>query len=295
MSTQFLERPLANPQDCIRLLQQELAETNREVMLLTMEMDQRVEERTAELRAAEEELKRKNAELLKRTAQLESANKELEAFSYSVSHDLRAPLRRVDGFVQVMLMDHATSLNESARQCLDRISAAAAEMARLIDDLLSFSRMNRAEMREARFDLGQMIKDVRNRLMEDVKGRNIEWEIQSLPVVRGDPALLRQVWVNLLSNAIKYTRPRDPARIQVCCIQRENEWEFQVRDNGVGFDMKYAGKLFGVFQRLHHANDFEGTGIGLASVQQIIRRHGGKIWADSKVNEGATFYFTLPM
>lgn len=281
-------------QEIIRKLQHELEETNRELLPLTVELDKRVEQRTAELCHVQEELKKKNAELIKRSAQLESANKELEAFSYSVSHDLRAPLRRIDGFIHVLEKDNAAELSEDARECLQKISASAADMSRLIDDLLAFSRMGRAEMRETHFEMGELVNEVRQRLMEEAKGRYIEWEIQELPTMRGDRSLLRQVWVNLLSNAVKYTRPRNPARIQVNCAQKGNEWEFVVSDNGVGFDMKYVSKLFGVFQRLHHAHEFEGTGIGLASVQQIIKRHGGSVWAEAKLGEGATFHFTLP-
>ncbi|HZV35535.1 MAG TPA: ATP-binding protein [Verrucomicrobiae bacterium] len=294
MSLDILDRPSGSPQESIRLLQQELAETNREVLLLTVELDKRVEQRTAELCAAQEELKRKNAELMQRSAQLESANKELEMFSYSVSHDLRAPLRRIDGFVQVLLADCGQEMNPEAQGWLGKISTAATEMARLIDDLLAFSRMGRAEMRETVFNMGDLVKEAVERLAADTQGRNIEWDVGTLPVVRGDPAMLRQVWANLISNAIKYSRPRNPARIKINCASRENEWQFEVRDNGVGFDMKYVNKLFGVFQRLHHADEFEGTGIGLANVQQIIRRHGGRTWAEGKIGEGAAFFFTLP-
>jgi light-regulated signal transduction histidine kinase (bacteriophytochrome) len=239
-------------------------------------------------------LKRKNAELLKRTAQVEAANKELEAFSYSVSHDLRAPARRINGFAQIALDDHGASLEPVVRECLDKVGAAAREMTKLIDDLLAFSRMGRAEMSEIQFGMGDLVNAVLGEIASETQTRNIEWEIRPLPTVRGTPPLLKQVWVNLLSNAIKYTGPRNPARIKVGCVERKSEWEFYVQDNGVGFDMRYAGKLFEVFQRLHRADEFEGTGIGLASVRQIVKRHGGRTWAESRLGEGTTIYFTLP-
>jgi len=292
MSTEFLQRN--SPQDTIRLLQDELAETNAEVMLLTLELEKRVEERTAELRAAQEELKTRNAELLQRTAQLEAANKELEAFSYSVSHDLRAPIRRIDGFLYILVNDFGEGLNEEAKKLINRAVESAQEMGKLIEHLLGFSRMGRAALRKSTFDPNLLIEEIIRDMANDIEGRNIEWNIRQMPRIQGDFNLLKQVWVNLLSNAVKYTRPRNPAKIEVGCRETETTLEFYVKDNGVGFDMQYAHKLFGVFQRLHLAEEFEGTGIGLANVQQIISKHGGKVWADSKPGEGATFYFTLP-
>jgi light-regulated signal transduction histidine kinase (bacteriophytochrome) len=231
----------------------------------------------------------------KRTAELEAANKELEAFSYSVSHDLRAPLRHINGYAQALSDDSSTTFSEPARRFVAAISRSAARMSTLIDDLLAFSRMGREKMHQTQFSMGDLAHEVIGEMASDTHGRNIEWDIQPLPAVGGDRAMLKQVWVNLLSNSVKYTRPRDPAKIKVCCAEKDGEWEFQVQDNGVGFDMRYVDKLFGVFQRLHNAEEFEGTGVGLANVRRTILRHGGRTWAEGKINEGTTFYFTLPI
>jgi light-regulated signal transduction histidine kinase (bacteriophytochrome) len=295
MSAQTLQPPSGSPQETIRLLQQELTETNREVLLLTVELDKRVEQRTAELEIAQEDLRQKNAELLKRTAELEEANKELETFSYSVSHDLRAPIRHIEGYVQLMLADQSAVINDAAQVYLNRISAAANLMRNLIDDLLAFSRMARSEMRQTRFSVAELLKEILQEMSDDTQNRNIQWEIQPLPVVEADRALFKQVWVNLVSNAVKYTRPRNPAKIKIGCVQTNGEWEFSLEDNGVGFDMRHAEKMFGVFQRLHSAEEFEGTGIGLANVRQIVSRHGGRTWAIGEVDKGATIYFSLPI
>ena len=229
----------------------------------------------------------------KRTEELEAANQELEAFSYSVSHDLRAPLRHIIGYAEALKDDSDSKFSDPGQRFLAAISRSANRMNGLINDLLAFSRMSRAEMRQSQFDMRVLVNDVLGEMSVDTEKRNIEWDIQALPSVRGDRALLKQVWVNLLSNAVKYTRPRDPARIRISSVEKADEWEFQVRDNGVGFDMQYADKLFGVFQRLHRAEDYEGTGVGLAIVQRIVNRHGGRIWAESIEGTGSTFYFTL--
>jgi len=229
-----------------------------------------------------------------RTAEVEAANRELEAFSYSVSHDLRAPLRHIAGFAEMLAGECSSALSAAGLRYLGVISDSVKQMGRLIDDLLLFSQMGRVEMRQTRVSMAELVKQVLQELAGDANGRNIEWDIQSLPDVRGDFSLLKQVWANLLSNAIKYTRPRDLARIEIGSRRESGELEFHVRDNGAGFDMKYAEKLFGVFQRLHRAEEFEGTGIGLANVRRIVARHGGRTWAQAKVDEGATFYFTLP-
>jgi light-regulated signal transduction histidine kinase (bacteriophytochrome) len=282
------------PQEIIRLLQNELAETNREVMLLTVELDKRVQERTAELVAAQSELRQKNAELLSQTAQLETANKELEAFSYSISHDLRAPLRHISGYLSALTEESASSLSEDARKYLEAISTAAERMSTLIEDLLTFSRTSRAIPTVSSVDMTALVREVIRELSSEIEGRDIVWEVSSLPTVTGDLSLLKQVWTNLLSNSIKYTRPRTPATISIGCDEKSGGWEFSVQDNGVGFDMRYADKLFGVFQRLHSQDEFEGTGIGLANVRQIVRRHGGDTRAESQVDVGTTIYFSLP-
>jgi len=239
---------------------------------------------TLELRVAE------------RTAQMEAINKELESFSYSVSHDLRAPLRHISGFSELLNQQNRSQLDDSGRLHLDVISRAARQMGTLIDDLLVFSRMGRAELRRSNVKMDQLAAEVLEGMAQEIKARDIVWDIGPLPEVKGDRPMLKQLWSNLFSNAIKYTRHRYPARITVRCRQNTfAEWEFLVQDNGAGFDMRYVGKLFRVFQRLHSAEEFEGTGIGLASVQRIIIRHGGRVWAEGKTDEGATFYFALPI
>jgi PAS domain S-box-containing protein len=230
-----------------------------------------------------------------RAAELLSANKELEAFSYSVSHDLRAPLRHLSGFVDLLKRRAAPLLDERSRQHLDFIAGAAQQMGRLVDDLLNFSRMARTDMRQQRVSLAQLVAEVRAELRRDTQGREVQWKIHALPEVFGDGPMLRVVLVNLLGNALKYTRIRSPAIIEVGAQANETEHTIFIRDNGVGFDMKYAGKLFGVFQRLHFDDEYEGTGIGLANVQRIVLRHGGRAWAEGKEGAGATFYFTLPL
>jgi PAS domain S-box-containing protein len=241
-----------------------------------------------ERRRAEDELRR-----AKESA--ESANGELEAFAYSVSHDLRAPLRHIAGFVELLEAHALPALDDTARGHLSRIAAAARRMSVLIDDLLSFSRMGRAGMRRDPVDLGNLAEEVRREALHGVaSGRRIVWVIDRLPVVRGDRAMLRVVLTNLFSNAVKYSAPRPEARIEVSARQADGETVVCVRDNGVGFDPRFASKLFGVFQRLHRSDEFEGTGIGLASVRRIITRHGGRTWAESAPDRGAAFSFSLP-
>jgi len=245
-----------------------------------------------------EAIGRLNAELEQRvherTVQLENANRELEAFSYSVSHDLRAPLRHIAGFVELLREELQPVLTDGSRRQLQIINDSAEQMGGLIDSLLAFSRMSRSEMRGRPIDSGQLVREVLAQLEPDTRGRNILWHIAPLPDVFADRALLKQVWANLLSNAVKYTRQRPQAEIRIGCQNRNGEMEFVVQDNGAGFDMKYVDKLFGVFQRLHLSDEFEGTGIGLANVRRIIARHGGQTWAEGRLNDGATFHFTLP-
>jgi len=235
-----------------------------------------------------------NEALRHRASELETANKELEAFSYSVSHDLRAPLRHLGGFVDLLRKRALASLDDKSRRHLEYIAGSAQQMGRLVDDLLSFSRMSRSQMRQHRVSLDRLVGEVRAELRRDVKDRAVQWRVDALPEVYGDAPMLRLAIMNLLSNALKYTRPRAPAIIEIGAQANESEHTIFVRDNGVGFDMKYVNKLFGVFQRLHFEDEFEGAGIGLASIRRIIGRHGGRTWAEGKEGEGATFYFTLP-
>ena len=234
-----------------------------------------------------------NRDLLQRTAQLEAANKELESFSYSVSHDLRAPLRHITGYAS-LLQKKAPILDEKTLHYLDTISESAKQMGILIDDLLAFSRMGRSEVKKSRVNLGHLVKGILKDLQEETKERDITWKVGELPGAVCDGSMLRLVFVNLISNAVKFTRPRRKATIEMGCIPEQDEFIFFVRDNGVGFDPKYEDKLFGVFQRLHHQDEFEGTGIGLANVRRLIHRHGGRTWAHGEIENGATFYFSLP-
>jgi signal transduction histidine kinase len=227
--------------------------------------------------------------------QLQTANKELQAFSYSVSHDLRAPLRHVLGFVGLLQQDAGPSLSEKNLRHLTTISQAAKRMGILIDDLLAFSRVGRAELKKTDVNLDELVQETLRDFQGETKERNIVWEIHPLPPVRADPALLRMVLVNLISNAVKFTGARAEAKIEIGCAPNGNDETVTfIRDNGAGFDPKYTEKLFGVFERLHSQDEFEGTGIGLANVQRIIHRHGGRTWADSVVDGGATFYFSIP-
>lgn len=250
-------------------------------------------------RVAENEIHRLNQELEQRvsdrTAELEQANRELEAFAYSVSHDLRAPLRHIDGFVGLLKKRMGNSLDEQSEHYMQTIHGAVRRMGILIDDLLSFSRMGRSEMTRTQVDMNAMVQSIIKESEPEAQGRFIRWDVSDLPPVIGDRAMLQVVFTNLVSNALKFTRPRPEAEITVGCLpDAEREVILYVRDNGVGFDMKYADKLFGVFQRLHSVEEFEGTGIGLANVRRVIQRHGGRVWAESAVDEGATFYVALP-
>ena len=246
---------------------------------------------------AEQRIRQVNAELAARTAELSvtnqelgAANKELEAFTYSVSHDLRAPLRHVDGFSRLLLDEHSQELPEQARHYLERVRQGTQQMGNLVDDLLNLARVGRQELKRQVTGLNSLVEEARQDLQPETQGREIEWRIGRLPFVDCDPALMKQVFANLLSNAAKFTRPRKPAVIEVGQVEVNGRSAVFVRDNGVGFSMKYADKLFGVFQRLHRAEDFEGTGVGLATVQRIVLKHGGRVWAEAELDKGATFY-----
>lgn len=241
------------------------------------------------------ERRRVAGELQHRGELLEAANKELEAFSYSVSHDLRAPLRHIDGYAALLRKSVEHSLNDKAARYLQTISDSATQMGQLIDDLLVFSRMGRQEMLHTAVNLDQLVKNILSDLRLDLQGREISWTIAALPEVQGDPAMLRQVLLNVIANAVKFTSTRPIATIEIG-VEHPSSTEsvLFVRDNGVGFDMQYAPKLFGVFQRLHRADEFEGTGIGLANVRRIVHRHGGRTWAEGVPDKGATFYVLLP-
>jgi PAS domain S-box-containing protein len=242
------------------------------------------------------ELKREQASLhKKRAAELEAANKELESFAYSVSHDLRAPLRHMVGYSELLQRQASSLLDEKSQRFIQTILDSAKRMGNLIDDLLAFSRIGRAETRKTEVDLEQLVKEVVAEVRQDTRSREIAWKIGALPVCYGDRSMLRLAVVNLVSNAVKFTRMRSPAEIEIGCVDLdEKEVEMFVKDNGAGFEMQYVDKLFGVFQRLHSQEQFEGTGIGLATVQRIMLRHGGKVRGEGAVDQGATFYFSLP-
>ena len=245
----------------------------------------------AEIRLLNQELEQR---VVERTAKLEAANKELDAFAYSVSHDLRAPLRHIDGFLELLQKKAGTALDEQSRHYMDSIFGVSQKMGLLIDDLLSFSRMGRQAISFQQVDLETLVRDVIRELEPDTAGRDIAWRINDLPVVTGDRSMLRMVLVNLISNAVKFTRPCRQAEIEIGSMPGQaSETVIFVRDNGVGFDMTYVDKLFGVFRRLHHADEFEGTGIGLANVRRIIARHGGRTWAQGQPERGAVFFFSL--
>lgn len=266
----------------VRNASRELVHRSEENARLYGEANKRLEER-----------KLAEKELIKRTTQLEAANKELEAFSYSVSHDLRAPLRAIDGFSRVLLEDHSDKLDSEATRLLNIVRDNTQKMGQLIEDLLNLSRLGRKQMEMSEIDMAKHAKSVFDELKATTPERAIQLDIKTLPIAHGDKSMIRQVFVNLLSNAIKFTRLKEKAVIEIGSRTQGNENVYYIKDNGVGFDMLYLNKLFGVFQRLHSAEEFDGTGVGLAIVQRIIHRHGGRAWAEGKVNEGATFYFTL--
>ncbi len=283
----------------LALAHNDLAQLNEQLEEKVIERTASLEEEVAERKRAEDKVRKLNEALelrvAERTSELTVANRELEAFSYSVSHDLRSPLRHILGFSELLNKRAAPLLDETCARYLKAISESVARMSQLIDDLLEFSRMGRAEIRKTTVNLDQIVEESLKDVASETRDRNITWKIDPLGSVIGDPSMLRQVLVNFLTNALKFTRTRAVAEIEIGCLPgKENETVVYVRDNGVGFNMEYAQKLFGVFQRLHRQEEFEGTGIGLANVQRIIHRHGGRTWAEGAVGRGATFHFSLP-
>ena len=248
----------------------------------------------AERKEREEQIQNLNQQLERRTAELEVSNGELEAFAYSISHDLRAPLRHMIGFTELLQKNAQSSLDEKSQRYAGIILDSTKRMGELIDDLLAFSRVGRGEMHQTTVSLRQLVKEVVEERQPETGGRNISWSIRELPDLHGDPSLLRLVFANLIGNAIKFTRTRRRAEIEIGSFEDSRGVVVFVKDNGVGFEMKYSNKLFRVFQRLHRREDFEGTGIGLATVQRIIHRQDGSVWAEGTVNGGATFFFSVP-
>ncbi|HWH71734.1 MAG TPA: PAS domain S-box protein, partial [Candidatus Sulfotelmatobacter sp.] len=272
----FLQQPLPGRPAAILEVNNDISarkEAEQQIRQLNLKLEERVEARTHELTAA---------------------NKELEAFTYSVAHDLRAPLRHIDAFGKILYEEFATNLPPEARRYLETIRNGSHHMSQLVDDLLNLARVGRQELKRHPTPLGKLAEEVRADLQPETKGRDIEWRLHDLPTIQCDPGLMKQVFANLLSNAVKYTRPRPHAIIEVGTLPSNGSLTIFVRDNGVGFNMKYINKLFGVFQRLHRADEFEGTGVGLATVERIIRKHGGCVWAEAALDKGAAFYFSLP-
>lgn len=283
----------------------ELKELKGELEALNENLERKVEERTAELIAeikerskVEEEIKRLNLELeqrvVERTAQLEAANKELEAFNYSISHDLRAPLRIIDGFTQIVMEDHAARIDEEGKKLLAAVSSNVHRMEEMILAMLALSRSGRQKIQTEEIDMETLVKSVIDDLLEPAPERKISFTVGSLPIAHGDASLVRQVFANLLSNALKFTGKKDHAEVEVKGWDDGSENIYCVKDNGAGFDKEHTHRLFQVFQRLHSRSEFDGTGIGLSIVQKIVQRHGGRLWAEGAIDKGATFCFTLP-
>jgi PAS domain S-box-containing protein len=285
----------------IKLAEEKISNLNIDLEQKVIKRTEELTERTIQLAENEaillkivEDLNLKSEELKKITNDLQLVNKELESFAYTVSHDLHAPLRALDGFARILLEDYAASLDEEGTRLLRVITYNANKMRNLIDDLLIFSRLNQQEIRFSKIDMYAMVNSVYVELITDAEKDKIKFHLAKIPHAYGDSSMVRQVWVNLISNSIKYSSQKQNQIIEIGCKTEGTENIYHVKDNGAGFNMEHSGKLFGVFQRLHSVKDFDGTGVGLAIVHRIVLRHNGRIWAEGKVNEGATFYFSLP-
>jgi light-regulated signal transduction histidine kinase (bacteriophytochrome) len=274
-------------------LNPEITEAKVSVLLQLQRQRKELVEKNMELEKAQQEIRQLYADLERKNAQLELTNKELESFSYSVSHDLRAPLRSINGYAQIIREEYAGSLGDEARRLFQIIQNNAKKMGTLIDDLLAFARMGRKELTRLPVDMKKLVEPIVADIVNNT-GSKAQVTIHPLLPVYGDPVLLSQVYINLVSNAIKYSAKTENPAVEIGSYEEENDHVYYVKDNGAGFDMTYVHKLFGVFQRLHTHEEFEGTGVGLAIVQRIIVKHGGKVWAEGKMNEGASFYFSLP-